>query len=425
MVELAAMQTIRDAMAGSAALADATKEDVLSGKWVGTAIRRIDDRYGPRAIAGDDTNAEMIMMIVRWIQENFDQMSEPEKYVAWFKYLKPMKDNYFRPHLAGPIELDDNDNIGMPEKWTREVQEQMKAMKTFSGTVKKYSGVQQGEPLAGTLGEPQPVGESTEQQIDRVERLLQEKDPHYDLRIYSIKVDVSIQKNLGGETQETQTEIRGIPSVTTVRTIGNPTALGQTTLSTYEIKFELLGTESRVRYRDSVLMPGMLKIKGLRILRVTPIHRTNVRGTIRTVREALLKEGGLSGGGFGGGVSAMPNLSRGPMVTPRLSIKQALEDWVAGVMPYDVPMDTNEMSYHVMTPVTELLPYISREFRAPKDAFDGMYQRFIQYGPTAPVYVALGKNSRIKITGNEDLIWFAKRAGLEDLPVFFSYQRQV
>jgi hypothetical protein len=301
----------------------------------------------------------------------------------------------------------------------------MTKLGTWDSTVRNYGGVPTQEPLAGTLGEPQAVGESAEQQIDRIDRLLQEKDPNYDLRIYSIQVDVSVQENLGGETQETQTEIRGISGVTTVRTVGSPKQVGDTQLSTYEIKFELLGTDSRVRYRDVTLIPGIMQVKGLRILRVTPIHRTNVRGTIRTVREILVKEGGLSGGGFGGGISQMPNLSRGPIQTPRLSIKQALEDWVEGVMPYDVPMDTNEMSYHVMTPVSELLPYISRMFRAPKDAFDGMYQRFIEYGPTAPVYVALGKNNRIKITGNEDLIWYAKRAGLEDLPVFFSYQRQV
>ena len=94
-------------------------------------------------------------------------------------------------------------------------------------------------------------------------------------------------------------------------------------------------------------------------------------------------------------------------------------------MMYDAPTDTTDMRYHVMLPVTELLPYMGREFRAPKDAFDGMYHQFIKNGATAPVYVALGKNGRVKVTGNEDLVWFAKRSGLEDLPVFLSYQNQV
>jgi hypothetical protein len=94
-------------------------------------------------------------------------------------------------------------------------------------------------------------------------------------------------------------------------------------------------------------------------------------------------------------------------------------------MTYDAAMDTTDMRYHVMLPVEELLPYISREFRAPKDAFDGMYQNFISHGAQAPVYIAIGKNGRVKVTGGEDLIWFAKRSGLEELPVFLSYQSQV
>ena len=58
------------------------------------------------------------------------------------------------------------------------------------------------------------------------------------------------------------------------------------------------------------------------------------------------------------------------------------------------------------------------------DAFDGMYRNFIKSGAQYPVYVALGKNGRAKVTGGEDQIWFARKAGLEELPVFFSYQRQ-
>ena len=92
---------------------------------------------------------------------------------------------------------------------------------------------------------------------------------------------------------------------------------------------------------------------------------------------------------------------------------------------YDMPTDTGNIAYHVMMPVKELLPYTDRIYRAPKDTFDGAYQNFIQTGPTAPVYVAVGKNGRVKITGGEDLVWFAKKSGLKELPVFFSYQRQV
>ena len=199
----------------------------------------------------------------------------------------------------------------------------------------------------------------------------------------------------------------------------------QALLATYEIKFELVGAVSRVKYRDRILIPGMMKIKGLRIINISPIHRTNVRGTIRTVREnrKIIEEYGF--GGLAGALSQVRQKSSN-MATPREMLSDIALDWKeGGVMSYDAPMDANSMRYHVMMPVIELIPYCSREFRAPMDAFDGMYQNFIQNGATSPVYVAVGKNGRVKITGNEDLVWFAKKSGLKELPVFLSYQRQV
>ena len=94
-------------------------------------------------------------------------------------------------------------------------------------------------------------------------------------------------------------------------------------------------------------------------------------------------------------------------------------------MDYDRPMANANMQYHVMVDTEELLPYLSRVYRNPKDAFDADYQYFIKNGAENPVYVAVGKNGRIRITGNEDVVWFAKKAGLEQVPVFFSYQMQV
>tara|TARA_Y100000034_G_scaffold19278_1_gene21727 strand:- start:165 stop:650 length:486 start_codon:yes stop_codon:yes gene_type:complete len=160
-----------------------------------------------------------------------------------------------------------------------------------------------------------------------------------------------------------------------------------------------------------------MKIKGLKILRISPIHRTNIKGSIRTVRESF---------GNSGPTGFFPQEPmQQKMNTPRSGLEDALADWVEGsVMAYDVAVNTMDMRYHVMMPVKELLPYISREFRAPIDAFDGMYQHFIANGAEAPVFVALGRNGRIKITGNEDIVWFAKRSGLEEVPVFLSYQNQ-
>ena len=169
------------------------------------------------------------------------------------------------------------------------------------------------------------------------------------------------------------------------------------------------------------------------------MHRTNVRGTVRTVRESkpkTLKEYG-AGSGYGGAISNFGGVATGlgharapkgfPLPTPRKMISQIIDDWAeSGVMGYDRPMQSNDSQYHVMVPVEELLPFISKKyFRAPKDAFDGMYQNFIEKGAEMPVYLAIGKNGRAKITGNEDIVWFAKKSGLQEVPVFFSYQAQV
>jgi len=86
------------------------------------------------------------------------------------------------------------------------------------------------------------------------------------------------------------------------------------------------------------------------------------------------------------------------------------------------------MQYHMMVPTEELWKYCSREYRAPADVFDdkmSQYQEFIATGIDMPIYVAVGMNGRIKITGNEDFVWFAQKAGVKELPVFLSYQKQV
>jgi hypothetical protein len=423
MVEEAAAQTIRVPLEYVKATAEATKSAIISGEVPQNAIQAIDSRYGGRAMSGSDVMAERIIMIAKWIKENFDQMDQVEKWVAWYRYLSPLKEGHFNMAREGDIEMDDDANLGRPLRWKKHVQDQLKMLGTYGGTVRDYSGVQTQEPVRGTLGEPQSVGENMEQQITRIDSLLQEKDPDYDLRIYSITVDVALSKDIGGEVQETQTEIRGINGVTTVRTVGDMTPTAQALTGKFEVKFEILGAMSRVKYRDRILIPGMMQVKGLRILRVSPMHRTNKRGTIRTVRETMVNEMGGLAGNLGALRKQRPQTT---MTTPRKMLDDIVADWSeGGVMAYDAPMDSTDMRYHVMMPVEELLPYISREFRAPKDAFDGMYQQFIKNGARAPVFVAIGKNGRIKVTGNEDLIWFAKRSGLQELPVFLSYQSQV
>jgi hypothetical protein len=433
MVEEAAAETLRAAQENMTALADATKSDVMSGKWPQHAIRAIDSRYGAGHASGSDEWATRSIMIATWINRNFDQMGEVEKWVAWFKFLKPLKEGYFSHPRDGDVEMDDDANIGMPKSFNRKVQDQMKRLGTYGGTVRDYKGVPAGEPMRATLGEPRAVEESVEQQIDRIDALLREADDAYDLRIYNIKIGCVIDRDNGGSESETATEIRGIEACTTVRPIAATkrpvTATSEYVM--YDIKFELLGSQSRVEYRDEILLPRLRRIKGLKIMTVSSAHRINRKGTIRTVREVMKEAwGGVSNfGGQAGSLGAIRNTYRKTRPTPTPTLQGVLEDWVeAGVQIYDMPSETNNMAYHSMVPVQEFFdhdpPLVSREFRAPKDAYDGLYQNFIKSGPQAPVYVAVGKNGRIKVTGGEDILWFAKQAGLEEVPVFYSYQRQ-
>ena len=426
------IETLNDAAADH-------REKIDNGTYAKAYGAMSHKRYAKEADQGIG-DAETGEMMTDWLLAKWDNMGSIERYIAT-DLLRQLANRDMTLYGAD-IELQDPNNIGMPihaPSWRIEVREEMRRRGVADMMISKYQ-----EPVTGTARKmatapveteepapaareyptaeewrPGPVNESAEEQIERIERLLTEKDPTYDLRIYRIQVDCGINNDIGGQDLEVQTEIRGISGVTTVRSMGETVReTPQQTFVTMEVKFELLGRIGRIRYRDEVLIPGLMQIKGLSVLRLSPIHRTNVKGSIRTVRESF---------GGSGPVSFFPQTAmQQKMVTPRSSLEDALADWVEGsVMAYDVAVNTRDMRYHVMMPIKELLPYISREFRAPADAFDGMYQHFIATGPQLPVFIALGKNGRIKITGNEDMVWFAKRAGLEEVPVFLSYQNQI
>lgn len=260
--------------------------------------------------------------------------------------------------------------------------------------------------------------------VDKWFDTLTEVDKTYDLRVYETHFIISISKDKGGEMQEVQTEIRAIPKVTIVRTIGLSRSVGNRVLAKISVKFALLGQDSRVKYRDQVLIPQMAVIKGLQIHRAYRIHRINVQGTIRKVREGKerLDEYGVSQYS----AHAIPRKSSKKMPTPRMTIPQMIQDYSdSGQQPYDAAMHNAHMSYHVMLPVAELIEYMPKSYRGDAIKYDTAYQDFIRHGPTNPVFLAIGQNGRAKITGNEDIIFFAQEAGLEEVPVFISYQRQV
>ena len=155
-------------------------------------------------------------------------------------------------------------------------------------------------------------------------------------------------------------------------------------------------------------MPKLATIKGLSIISIDRVD------LVATSRGHLAED-----------VYSMYQTSR-TFNTPRISIEDVAADWAqGGVMDYDTPMSADYMRYHVMMPVEELRPFMSREFRKPMDGFEIGYQNFIERGPQQAVILAIGRNGRVKITGNEDDVWYAIESGLEELPVYFSYQNQI
>ena len=418
------------------------KDKVMSNQEVQDLINRgkeiyggVVDQYGDEEGYGSTAElARKMYTILQWFESNYSDMGEAERYVMVTKFLIPIAQNNFRSYSdMGQID----NNTGAPVMFG----ELAAAQKEMMGGQPVNMARAQGRTMAGTVGEPRPAQESMEAQIDRIEKLLRdqkdvvaEADDSYDLRIYNIQVGCTVDAEIGGSESETQTEIRGVPGVTTVRPVAarkrqvTPTA----EYVLYDIKFELLGARSRVEYRDEVLLPALRQIRGLKILTVSSMHRTNRKGTIRTVRENnTLEEYGFGASNFGGvaGQLGSQRYTQGrTMPTPRPMIQQLIDDWAeGGVMGYDAPMNTADMRYHVMFPVEELLPFIEdTEYRGDDRDFEGRYKNFIKTGPTAPVYLAIGKvNRTAKVTGGEEFIFFAQRAGLKELPVFLSYQRQV
>jgi hypothetical protein len=335
-------------------------------------------------------------------------MSEAQRYVMVTKFLIPMVRNNFRSTMA----IADVEEDGKPKMFDELAARQVEKMGGQPVKMKTYN-------------------ESVEDQISRIERLLENTTPiveqEVDVRLYKMDVDAKISADRAAKTKQLQDQLRGIKNVTTVTTKDAVETLAGEKVR-LSIKFTLVGQQSRTDFVAKQLIPAMNAIQGVEVINKpgvgwsAPIEVTPGKklSEIDTLQEY----------GFGGGVAsnlgAQRYTSGTEMPTPRPQLQTALEDWAeGGVMAYDVPTNTTDMRYHVMLPVEELLPFMGREYRGDMRDFKGRYQHFIRDGATAPVYVALGKNGRIKITGNEDLVWFAKKSGLAELPVFLSYQKQV
>ena len=239
---------------------------------------------------------------------------------------------------------------------------------------------------------------------------LQEADNPLDVRLYEIDYVMSYPLGQGFEITDIHNIIRAIPDVTTVRTIGNAKrSQGNRTISLQRLKFALQGQKNRTEWVRQVLLPQIHKISGK--IRIHKVERAElISSSNRRLEESY----------FNSTMRQSPGRT-----TPLPSIQGLIDDWVEGGVMYDQPTNHDLTRYSVMMPVEDLKHLCGREARKHGHHFDAGYQNFIQNGPRDPIYLAIGKNGRAKITGNEDDLRYAIKAGVEEVPVFISYQRQV
>jgi hypothetical protein len=413
-LEAAAEDVIGMRFANIKALANVNKEEVLSGKRLGPATQRVQSVYGGRAASGSDDWAEKAIATTKWIVDNWDSMGDIEKYVGYYRYVLPLalggRFNFARD--IPNIEMDDTDNYGKPSTWENKVRRQIQLLGGTHGQQSSYGGVERREPVAGAVGEPRPAQESIEQQIERIDQMLNEL---IEVRRYRMNIEMILDIGPDTPIEDYKDVIRACKGVTTVNTIRSESR-GERATAIFGIKFALKAQESRKIYLRETFFPYVKGIVGLSI---------GPSGYSHPEQLTKLREGSI--------LSTYPLISYGTVPqssrkfpTPRLSIDKVVDDWTeGGVMAYDTPMDANNMRYHVMVPTEELKKLCGSHYRADANMFTGRYKNFIKNGSQMPVYVAVGQNGRVKITGNEDDVWFASKSGLEELPVFFSYQKQV
>jgi len=430
----------------------------LDGTYMNELARRLSLKFADVArarrtgLAVADDPAEQAMFVVTFVQENWDEFSRFEKYAAVDNFLRPLSIGSLRPDgIWNPIDLTPHDWEAMVRARMGEWQVPNAREYTWRGDwkpgpsalalIQNKLGIHGSESVAARntvesgLGDEErsnamdalvrgdreefiriirgSVNESLEEQIDRIDRMLTERDP-IDLRLYKVAIGCVVDLKVAGYDSQIENQIRGIEEVTTVshRVDLERRLSADVVYRVYQVKFELYGQQARDTYRDAVLVPAIER-------EVTGVTVRD-RGLPELADSPLREWGGL------GYVAPPADRYLPTMPTPAVGLQSVLEDWVeGGVQIYDTPMNTNQMQYHVMMPVSDLWEYCSRYYRGTTTDFEGRYKHFIKSGPQLPVYVALGQNGRVKITGNEDLIWFAKEAGQEELPVFFSYQRQV
>ena len=93
-----------------------------------------------------------------------------------------------------------------------------------------------------------------------------EIDASYRQSTYSIDLKVRIEKRTGGNKEQTLDEVRGIPFLTVVSIIPDTSSSDEAAyLTTLKCKYALTQNKDPIAYKENILIPSLINIKGLSI----------------------------------------------------------------------------------------------------------------------------------------------------------------
>jgi hypothetical protein len=179
-VTVSAQEIIEQSMEPLIDEAQEVRQKILSPSYFVETVKMIEDRYGlsEAAMAAlrtgtrpeDWVRAGTLKMsnIINWFVKSYDKMNEVEKFTMWKRWLEPARNARYRLHGA---ENQWDENPGVPRNFKDYVAQEMQKLGAAGSSTRQYMQRQE---------------EGIEEQIARVDGLLNEVDPSYDLRIYSM-----------------------------------------------------------------------------------------------------------------------------------------------------------------------------------------------------------------------------------------------
>ena len=274
--------------------------------------------YGMKIIVGQANSREELMgafEFVRFVDKHADMvheaMVESVKDMVAQSIAQGQKDrayvgNVKRAHDALEAKINDSDlDESDKAQWTQRVYQEL--MRGFLGPAKNSST--EGPDLKTAIGLSKSIDDAIQQQAIDAERqswddamkdeeppdeeeqerivreavkkairrhkikLLESDDPNYKQYVYELDLSFYISKTKGGDRQQTLTDIRAIPGVTTVTaqtSRKDPYAF----ITDATIRFTLNTRESPVKFIRDVVAPGLRRIRGLSNIRVKGVNKS-------------------------------------------------------------------------------------------------------------------------------------------------------